>query len=118
MTDRVRAVIEGQRRAGRWVVTAPRSSRYPRGDNQLSDRRLLCALKRVLDRLGLPGHTHTFRHSFISKSLTAGIPEAVVRDWVGHVDRDIMRLYTHIASPESQAAIRRLANEPEPRKEL
>src|SRR5207245_1975003 len=77
----------------------------------VSERRLLSALKRVLLRLGLPGHLHTFRHAFISRALTAGIPEAVVREWVGHVDRDILRLYTHIASATSQAAMRRLTAE-------
>jgi hypothetical protein len=37
----------------------------------------------------------------------------VVREWVGHVDRDIMRLYTHIASVASQAAMRCFAGEAE-----
>ena len=111
MTPRVRALLEPRPRRNRWVVTSPPSPRYPRGDHQLSERRLLLALKRVLKGLGLPGHLHTFRHAFISKSLMAGIPEAVVRDWVGHVDRDILRLYTHIASVESQAAMRRFAGE-------
>src|SRR5205823_8484629 len=59
----------------------------------------------------LDGHLHTFRHAFISTALTHGIPEAIVREWVGHVDRDIMRLYTHIASESSQAAMRRFAGE-------
>jgi len=111
ISPRVRAMLERLPRHSRWVVTAPPSRRYPRGDHQVSDRRLLSALKRVLGRLGLPGHTHTFRHAFISRSLTAGIPEAVVREWVGHVDRDILRLYTHIASATSQAAMRRLTHE-------
>ena len=94
------------------MITSPPSTRYPLGDHRVSGRRLLRALKRVLGRLGLPGHLHTFRHAFISKSLMAGIPEAVVRDWVGHVDRDILRLYTHIASAASQEAMRRFASPP------
>ncbi len=58
--------------------------------------------------MGLSGHLHTFRHTFISRALVSGIPEAIVRDWVGHVDRDILKLYTHIASIESQDAMTKL----------
>jgi integrase len=111
MTPRARATLGRLPRRGRWAVTAPPSPRYPRGDHQVSERRLLGVLKRILGRLGLPGHLHTFRHAFISSALTRGIPEAVVREWVGHVDRDIMRLYTHIASEASQAAMRRFSGE-------
>ena len=42
-------------------------------------------------------------------AVTTGIPEAIVREWVGHVDADVMKLYTHIASTTSQEAMRRLA---------
>jgi site-specific recombinase XerD len=78
-------------------------------DRQISERRLLLSLKRFLKQLGLKGHLHTFRHSFISHALIQGIPEAIVRQWVGHVDRDVMKLYTHIADAASQAAMQRLA---------
>jgi len=46
-------------------------------------------LKRLLKKLGLPGHLPTFRHTFISLALTRGVPEATVRKWVGHVDDEI-----------------------------
>lgn len=36
-------------------------------------------------------------------------PEATVRTWVGHVDRHIIRLYTHIADQDSQQKMLRLA---------
>jgi len=80
MRLRVRAFLEVLPRRARWVVTAPPSARYLRGDNQVSERRPLVVLKRILKRLALPGHLHTFRHAFISRSLTAGIPEAIVRE--------------------------------------
>jgi len=103
-----RAQLEGLPRGARWVVTAAASRRYPHGKHQVSDRRLLQYLKRVLKRLGLRGHVHTFRHSFISHALTQGIHEAIVRQWVGHVDQEIMRHYTHIADAASRAAMQRL----------
>jgi integrase len=37
-----------------------------------------------------PGHLHTFRRSFISHALTSGVPEPIVRQWVGHVDHEII----------------------------
>jgi site-specific recombinase XerD len=109
MTPRVRKLVEHMPRRGRWVVASRPTSRYPEVGRQLSERRLLQALKRVLKRLNLEGHLHTFRHSFISRCLMKGIPEAVVRDVVGHVDSEILKLYTHIASQESQAAIHKFA---------
>lgn len=104
-----RAVLEDLPRRGRWVVTAAPSRHYPDGRRQISDRRVLQYLKRVLKRLGLRGHVHTFRHSFISHALMQGIPEAIVRQWVGHVDQEILRHYTHIADAASQAAMQRLS---------
>jgi integrase len=108
MTARVRSVLERLPRRGRWVFCARPSGKYPRGDHQVSERRLLAALKRVLGAVGLEGHLHTFRHAFISHALTQGIPEAIVRQWVGHVDAEVLKLYTHIADAASQAAMQRL----------
>jgi integrase len=109
MTPRVSELLKNLPRNHRWVLTASPSAKYPKGGNQISERRLLKSLKRVLTKLGLKGHLHTFRHSFISHALMAGVPEAVVRSWVGHVDRDILKLYTHIADADSQSAMKRLA---------
>jgi integrase len=119
MTPAVRAVLERLPRKSRWVVTSPRSPQYPKGDHQISERRLLEYLKRVLKGLRLRGHLHTFRHSFISHALTQSIPEAIVRQWVGHVDPEVLELYTHILDQASQAAMQRLAeaNNPKPAQE-
>ena len=43
-----------------------------------------------------------------SEPLTRGVPEATVREWVGHVDDEMIRRYTHIASQESHGAMQRL----------
>ena len=106
LSAKARDVLKQLPRDHRWVVTAQPSGKYPAGDRQISERRLLAYLK----RLGLPGHLHTFRHAFISHALTSGVPEAIVRQWVGHVDRDVMQRYTHIADAASQAAMQRLAS--------
>lgn len=92
-----------------WVVTMPPSRRHPQAGRQWSERRLLATLKRVLKKVGLPGKLHTFRHSFISNALLKGTPPAVVREWVGQVDRAIIDLYTHVHNEASQSAMQRLA---------
>src|SRR5207253_1822116 len=108
MTPRVRAMLQALPRPHRWVFTAAPSKRYPKGGHQVSARHLLVSLKRVLKKLGLRGHLHTFRHAFISFALTQGIAEAIVREWVGHVDSEILKLYTHVHDSVSQAAMQRL----------
>jgi integrase len=113
MSPRVRALLDRRSRRAGWVVTSPASKRYPLGDQKVSQRRMLLALKRVLKKLGLLGHLHTFRHAFVSTALMKGIPEATVRAWVGHVDERILRLYTHIASEASQQAMHRFASAPD-----
>ena len=111
MTSAVREQLDALSRRSKWVLMSPPSKKYPQGDNQVSDRWLLVYLKKLLAKLGLKGHLHTFRHSFINHALTLGTPEAVVRSWVGHVDAEIIALYTHIASEASKAAMQRLAEE-------
>lgn len=69
---------------------------------------MLYHLKKALKKLGLPGHLHTFRHSLISHALVNGVPEAVVRKWAGHVDAEVLKLYTHIADADSKAHMDRL----------
>lgn len=105
----VRDLLERQPRHCRWVFAARRSKKYPNGDHHVSQRRVLVYLKKILKRLGLPGHVHTFRHSFISFALIGGMPPALLRRWVGQIDAQIMELYTHIADGYSQAAMQRLA---------
>ena len=56
----------------------------------------------------LPGKLHTFRHAFISNALLKGTPVAVVREWVGHVDQQVLALYTHVHNDASPAAMHRL----------
>ncbi|MCA9014767.1 MAG: tyrosine-type recombinase/integrase [Planctomycetaceae bacterium] len=108
ISDCAREVLQAQPRHSRWVFTAGASKQYPKGDHQISERRLLESLKRTLEKLKLKGHLHTFRHSFISRAIVQGIPEAIIRSWVGHVDHKTLQHYTHIADRESQVAMQRL----------
>lgn len=106
MTSRVYELLRARPREHRWVFTAAASTKYPCGDHQFSERRLLVALKRTLKRVGLIGHLHTFRHAYISHAVSMNVPEAVVREIVGHVDERILKRYTHIANQQMHAAVR------------
>jgi integrase len=96
------------RRRCPWVFSRPSRNSAKPGFTRINDRNVLSHLKDALKTLGLLGHLHTFRHSFISHALTRGVPEAVVRDWVGHVDAQTIRWYMHIADKESHAQMERL----------
>ena len=61
---------------------------YPRGDRQISERRILAHLKRIPKRLGLPGYLHTFRHAFISHA-SPFAPEPIDAWHDGWFDEDI-----------------------------
>lgn len=109
LSPRTREVLGSLSRRFRWVLTAPPTARRPERGQQVTERRMLALLKRVLKHLDLPGHLHTFRHTFISNALLKGIAIAVVREWVGHVDAEVIKLYTHVHDTASQAAMQRLA---------
>lgn len=109
LSPTARSLLESLPRASRWVVTMPPTAANPEPGRQWTERRLLGALKRVLKGIGLAGKLHTFRHAFISHALLSGIPVAVVKQWVGHVDPHVIDLYTHVFDDASQAAMRKLS---------
>ncbi len=111
MQSNTRTVLQQLKRKVGWVFCAPASRKYPDGDHRLSETRLLKALKPILRKLSLPGKVHTFRHAFISTALARGTPSATVRNWVGHVDDEILRRYTHITDQDSQQQMKRLERE-------
>ena len=114
MTDRLYAMLSALTKCGRWVFTARVTPRHPEVGRQISERRLLKYLKRVLKRLGYVGHLHTFRHSFISFAANTGVPERLLRQWIRHADREILDWYYHLADRESKEAMQRLSKASKP----
>jgi integrase len=108
ISDSLYTLLSSLPRCGVWVFPARRTARHPEADRQFSERRLLQYLKRLLKRLGLKGHLHAFRHSFISLAAIHGVSERVLRAWVGHVDREVLDWYFHLADEQSVGAMRRL----------
>jgi len=109
MSPRLMEMLRARPQTGTWVFSARVTRRNPEANRQISERRLLQYLKRVLKPLGLHGHLHTFRHSFISFAAYNGVSERVLRQWIGHVDREVLDWYFHLADTQSQAAMQRLA---------
>lgn len=108
MSARARKVLLAQSRCSRWAFPRPALENSRSTTDQISPRRLLACVKRVVKRLGLSGHLHTFRHAFISNAAIAGVAPDVLRKWVGHVDQATFDLYFHLASDASQRAMSRL----------
>ena len=108
LCDPALALLRSLPNLGRWLFTAPPTARYPQRDRQIDGRRALYHLKKILKQLGLKGHLHTFRHTLISHALASGAPEASVCEWAGHVDAQILELYTHVADEDSKAQMVRL----------
>jgi integrase len=111
MSARVRAMLRGLSRQSRWVVMAPASPKYPQGGpRELGSACAAGVQAHSQADSACKGKIHTFRHAFLSHALIRGTPEALVRAWAGHVDWDILKLYTHIANSDSQEAMKRLSN--------
>ena len=109
MSPAVRELLATLPKTAAWLVPMPPSRTHPGTGRQWSEKRLLNSLKRVLKKLELVGKLHTFRHSFISNALLRGTAVVVVREWVGHVDPQILALYSHVHDAASQAAMRKLS---------
>jgi integrase len=55
------------------------------------------------------GRLHSFRHFFCSRCAQSGVPEQVVKEWLGHRDSEMVRHYFHLHNEESQRQMRRLS---------
>jgi integrase len=103
MVDQVRRQLELLPKNQKWVFARLIVARTQRPcAASTAARKALRVLQQVLKKLKLIGRLHTFRHSFVSHVLTRGTPEAVVREWVGHLDPEMIRDYTHIANQISK----------------
>lgn len=113
ISERLIGVLQSMPRRSPWVVTSPRVPAGGPEFKQVSERRLLQSLKTTLKKLGLPGHLHTFRHTFISSALANGTTESTLRSWVGHLDPETLKTYTHVHDRTSQAEMHRLSSKKE-----
>ena len=103
---RVAGMLSRQPRKHRFVFTAKPSSKYPKGDHQISDRRVLTSLKRVLTQLNIMDNTvHGFRHFFVSFCANNGVEPFKLIQWTGHADLTTVLRYYSLTDAESRRAM-------------
>ena len=50
-------------------------------------------------------HVHTLRHSYATHLLEAGVPLAIIQEYVGHSSPSTASVYTHVTRELRQAAV-------------
>ncbi|GEM_PF-1680550 len=76
---------------------------------QWSEWRVGRHISKVLTSIGLPWATcHTFRHTFASHLVMAGVPLYTVQKLLGHAQIDTTMIYAHLAPEHNEAMMARL----------
>ncbi|MCZ7581798.1 MAG: site-specific integrase, partial [Fimbriimonadaceae bacterium] len=109
--SRVRAVLDSLPRTSRWVFTGVPCKKFPKGGQQVFDRRALSALKTALKRAGIAeGKVHTFRHFFITYCINKGVSPFMIAEWVGHSSLAMVMRYYRASAKESRRIMDGLAD--------
>ena len=56
---------------------------------------------------GVACRLHDLRHTYASRLIEAGASEAIVREMIGHVDKQVLQRYTHIRRNAKKEATER-----------
>ncbi len=108
MHPRVRRLLGGLPRDGRWVFVGPPCKKYPDGGQRVAKRRALAALKKAAMKAGVPEKKrklHTFRHFFASFAANNGVEMAKLMKWMGHASVEMVRRYYTLGADESRRAM-------------
>ena len=108
MHPRVRRLLEGLPRDGRWVFIGPPCKKYADGGQRVAERRALAALKRAAKQAGVPEKKrklHTFRHFFASHCANNGVEMAKLMTWMGHASVEMVMRYYTLGEDESRQAM-------------
>jgi integrase len=103
--------LEGLRKRGPWLFTAPPSRKYPQGGHWINPKHLNEDFLKLLKATGVPAgrkaggfSIHSLRNSFETICVNAGIPQRAVDTWLGHrSDRSMASIYYKLSDGESQA---------------
>lgn len=93
---RIRPLLESQLAADRHelLFTALPGRKYPAGGHHIDVRQLNEDFKLAAQKASCTGFTaHSLRRFFNTHVVNAGIPERVVRIWMGHVSHDMTGIY-------------------------
>ena len=108
MHPRVRRLLGPLPHAGRWVFVGPPCAKFPKGGQQVAERRALAALKKAAKEAGVPDKKrklHTFRHFFASFCANNGVAMAKLMKWMGHSSVEMVMKYYSLGEDESQRAM-------------
>jgi integrase len=108
MHSRLRRLLEGLPRDGRWVFVGPPCAKYPKGGQRVAERRALAALKKAAKAAGVPEKKrklHTFRHFFASFAANNGVEMAKLMKWMGHASVEMVMRYYTLGEDESRQAM-------------
>jgi integrase/recombinase XerD len=108
MNQRVRRLLDGLPRDGRWVFVGPPCPTYPKGGQRISGRRALRAVKSAAKKARVAAKKrtlHTFRHFFASFYANNGIEMAKLMTWMGHSSAEMVMRYYTLNDDESRRAM-------------
>jgi len=109
---RIRSILKTQLTADshELLFTAQPSATYPHGGHHINPKRLNEDFKAAVARAGFKGFTlHSLRHFFNTRAIDSGVPEQVVKAWLGHKDRSMTGTYYHLTDENSRSFIERVA---------
>jgi integrase len=102
---RIRRLFETQLAAGEHelLFTAQPSRRYPTGGHFVNVKRMNDDFKAAVKKAALSGFTlHSLRRFFNTTAVNAGVPERVVRCWMGHASHDMTGRYYALTDEDSR----------------
>lgn len=72
--------------------------------------------KPLMEQLGCPHFTtYNCRHTFVTLAIRAGVPQAKLRQIVGHMDDKTTDIYTHLQAADLVAAVQKIGAAPDGR---
>ena len=113
-TELQRILDEAPAAARRSYVCPETAALYEREPQDISNRIRkhfeACEISCVEDRAGGKRRisrygAHSFRHTFITLCARAGVPQGLVRQWVGHASEDVTRIYEHWSPSQEKQRI-------------
>ena len=117
--DRLKKLFSKLARTSGWVFKGPICSKFPKGGQQIAERRALNMLKKVLKKTDITdGKLHSFRHFFLVYCMTNGVDPFTVAKWLGHSTLEMVMRYFRLLETDSKRAMEKASAAQVPDSEL